>query len=356
MAITATPLWVEGLATHSAQDYRRLLEGIFSYKPGIFLPTDFAVTTNNNMTVTVAAGMAIVDGTEDANQGLYFVHADSSTIVSVDAAHATLNRLDFVVLRVRDDFYATGPDEGVDIFIVKGTPASSPAEPTLPDNVFVLARLSIVAADSVIATGDITDRRTTTTGQSGQVGLMGAFRSCTSITRPTAGLVAYKDFIVESNTGRMYVWNGTAWAICGGFSAGTRIGCEVYSTVAQSMPTVNWTEINMNIENYDSDAFHSTVSNTNRITIPTGLEGVYTVTFYFEDSVGGQMAINKNGNRVMRKGFAVPLDSLSWTGYLAAGDWVGASFYNGGATRNHTVALASADGPASPSITAYKVT
>lgn len=244
MAITATPLWMEGLATHSAQDYRKMLEGLFNYKAGIFKSTDFAVTTNNNMTVTVAAGMAIVDGTEDANQGNYFVHADSSTIVSVDAAHATLGRLDFVVIRIRDDFYATGPTEGVDLFVVKGTPASSPAEPTVPDNCFVLARLNIAAADATIASGDIVDRRTITSNQ-GIVSAKGASRQVTSASRPTANLNAYQDFIIESDTGRLYWYDGSTWRPYGAGLIASVASYTLTSSYASTLatfalPAGNW--------------------------------------------------------------------------------------------------------------------
>ena len=210
MAITATPLWMEGLSTHASQDYRRLLEGLANYKPGIFKSADFVVSTNNNMTVTVGSGMALVDGSEDSNQGLYFVHADSNTVVNVNAAHATLNRYDMVVIRIRDDFYATGPTEGVDLFVVEGTPSGSPAEPTIPANSFVLARLTVTAADSSIASGDIVDRRTLTTNQ-GIVSLKGGFRLCTSSTRPTTNLQPYQDFIIESDTGYLKVWDGASW-------------------------------------------------------------------------------------------------------------------------------------------------
>lgn len=244
MAITATPLWMEGLTTHEAQDYRSMLDGLLGFKGGLVQSSDFAVTTNNNMTVTVASGKCFVRGTEDTFQGMYYVHSDSNTIVSVDAAHATLNRYDMVVIRIRDDYYATGPVEGVDLFVVKGTPASSPAEPTVPANSFVLARLTVTAADVSIASGDITDRRTTTTSQAGRFAVKGAFRPVTSSTRPTANLQAYGDFIVESDSGRLLWYNGSIWmpinsglhayAVAGG-SDQTGIGTSVTDVTGASV-------------------------------------------------------------------------------------------------------------------------
>lgn len=229
MAINATPLWMEGLATHASQQYRLFLQALANFKPGIVSSGDFLVTTNNNMTVNVARGLGVVDGTEDANQGSYFVNNDATTIVSVDAAHATLPRYDMVVIRLRDDFYATGPTEGVDLFVVKGTPASSPAEPTIPENCFVLARLTITAADAVIASGDITDRRLTTTNQ-GRLSLIGGFRVVTSATRPTTNLQPYNDMIIESDTGRLLWYDGSVWRMLSGAFAGTPIASFALNT------------------------------------------------------------------------------------------------------------------------------
>lgn len=214
MTVNATPLWMQGLSTHSANMYRRFLDGISNLKSGIFTSGDFAVTQNGtpNMTVNVAPGMAFVRGTEDATyQGMYWVENQATQNVSISAAHATLNRIDLLVLRIRDNAYSTGPSNDATAFVVTGTPASSPSAPAAPPNSFVLAQITVGAAVTSIVTANIANQRTTTAGQ-GFASLRGAFRRCASGSRPSTNLQSYQDFIMEDDTGRMYFWNGTFWA------------------------------------------------------------------------------------------------------------------------------------------------
>jgi hypothetical protein len=69
-------------------------------------------------------------------------------------------------------------------------------------------------------------------------------------------------------------------------------GCRVYNDGAQSIPNNSTTAITFAQEEFDTDAFHSTSSNTSRITIPTGLDGYYRFTY------GGTFAGNSSGIRI----------------------------------------------------------
>ena len=55
-------------------------------------------------------------------------------------------------------------------------------------------------------------------------------------------------------------------------------GCSVYNSAAQGIATATLTALTFDNENFDTDGFHSTSSNTSRITIPTGMAGKYLVT------------------------------------------------------------------------------
>lgn len=219
MTLNATPLWMQGLSTHTANMYRRMLDDLSGMKPGIFQSGDFQVTQNGspNMTVNVSTGTALVRGTEDASfQGMYWVENEATQNVSITAAHATLNRIDLVVIRIRDNAYSTGPSNDATIYVVDGTPASSPSAPSAPPNSLILAQVAVDAAVTQILTADITNVRTTTTGQ-GYAGLKGAFRRATSSNRPSTNLQAYQDFIVEDDTKRPYYHNGTNWIPFGAY-------------------------------------------------------------------------------------------------------------------------------------------
>lgn len=65
---------------------------------------------------------------------------------------------------------------------------------------------------------------------------------------------------------------------CGG-GASTAKGCRVYRTT--NVPTFDstWTKIpGFDAEHYDYGGYHSLVTDTERVTIPAGLGGVYLVT------------------------------------------------------------------------------
>lgn len=88
---------------------------------------------------------------------------------------------------------------------------------------------------------------------------------------------------------------GLKWA-----NAGTAFsGCSVYLSSAQSISNNADTEVLWNAEFYDTDAFHSTVSNTGRMTIPSGKAGKYLVQVnlgYAANATGQRMARIKHRN------------------------------------------------------------
>jgi len=102
---------------------------------------------------------------------------------------------------------------------------------------------------------------------------------------------------------------GLKWAAptAAGFK-GCRLTFSSGVAVASSTNvTVNW-----DVETFDTDAFHSTSSNTSRITIPSGLAGKYLVVAkgLLENSAEGLSIIRlyKNGTQVFT------VDMYKWNG------------------------------------------
>lgn len=111
----------------------------------------------------------------------------------------------------------------------------------------------------------------------------------------------------------------------------TAKGCALYgngdiSVSSSTSVTINWPN-----EFFDTDGYHSTSSNTSRITIPTGLGGVYMVTgkvSWNTTNTGGDrrsVSINKNGAGWQNVAYA----PTSYTGgvfasimQLVAGDYL----------------------------------
>lgn len=177
MTLDSTRAPIQGVG-YSAEDYRLDIQsllggvdlGVFSGgvsatdpSHGVADPASFKVTQNGtpNMSVNVAAGSAFVRGTESALQGCYPVQNDDTVNVTIAAADSTNPRWDIVGIRIYDSTYGSSDpvDDGAFIEVVTGTPAASPADPTLPANFLALARVVVAASDTSITTGEITDLR-----------------------------------------------------------------------------------------------------------------------------------------------------------------------------------------------------
>ena len=103
-----------------------------------------AVTVNAGLVLNVAAVAAndyMIAGAVQAN-------AYAGGTVTLDAAHATLDRLDMVYI---DNTGAVGK--------VTGTAAATPAPPEIGDTRLALAEVIVVALDTVIAASDIHDKK-----------------------------------------------------------------------------------------------------------------------------------------------------------------------------------------------------
>jgi hypothetical protein len=90
---------------------------------------------------------------------------------------------------------------------------------------------------------------------------------------------------------------GLAWTTVS--STPSFVGCSLYKNATQSVSNATVTQVTWPVENFDTDAFHDTGSNTDRVTIPSGKGGKYLITasFQFVNNTTGkrQILIYKNG-------------------------------------------------------------
>ena len=322
MAAKNPPLYLQQRTDHTAEGDRALLETLVRNE-GVAASGDLKVTENGtpNMSVNVAAGRAFVQGDDNAQQGLYHVWNDATANVVISAADATNPRWDLVVARVKDAYYS-GATNAFSIEVITGTPAASPAEPTLPNNCLRLARVVVGASVTSITNANITDQRPRAAV------MMGGTVICTSTTRPTANL--YEGlYIFETDTKLCYVYKSSAW-----YPAGTSFrnpGAKAYNASAQSTSHNTWTALNLTSEWWDTDSFHDTVTNNTRMTIPTGLGGRYLLYGYFLFTAGGTGtrygAFFKNGSQnyvhpCVVSGSDGPFCQLTTTLDLVAGDYI----------------------------------
>jgi hypothetical protein len=76
-------------------------------------------------------------------------------------------------------------------------------------------------------------------------------------------------------------------------------GVALTKSAVQSIPGTTYTSLTFDTEDFDTDAYHSTATNTSRITIPSGKAGYYLVTANTSTSSGSQFAVHtivKNGS------------------------------------------------------------
>ncbi len=114
-------------------------------------------------------------------------------------------------------------------------------------------------------------------------------------------------------------------------------GASVYNSTNQSIPNASLTALTFNSEFFDVGGYHSTTTNTDRFTIPTGRAGYHTVLVQicWGDNTTGRRTVRliKNGSTAIYAGdvFAQTGTSVSnlinWTGYLAEGDYISLQGY-----------------------------
>ena len=94
---------------------------------------------------------------------------------------------------------------------------------------------------------------------------------------------------------------GLKWATPSA-STPTFVGASVYKSAQQSVNNATETASNFDTEVFDTDAFHSTSTNTSRMTIPSGKDGKYLllgrVCFVANTTGVRQGRLRKNGNLI----------------------------------------------------------
>jgi hypothetical protein len=313
MAIDSFMLENAGSVVH-ARSYRRLLRDLYGRQEGVTSSGGCAVSEKSgtpNMSVDVAVGGVVVYGDDSTEQGSFYVYNDAVKNVAISASDPTNPRYDLIVARVRDSENSV-PGDTLTIEVVQGTPAGAPAEPATPSSAYVLARVEVLASATSIVNARITDRR--------------------SVIYPGKG----------------------------------RQGCEVYNNVDLAA-TSGWTTITFNTELVDTDAYHSTSVNTGRITIPTGLSGLYAITANVKwDEISSVtnpgLLVQKNGNGFLRQ---YPLvtgtagtATLSGVWPLVAGDYIEFLAYHASGsdrTLEYIAPASSGYDVGSPYFSAYRV-
>ena len=123
---------------------------------------------------------------------------------------------------------------------------------------------------------------------------------------------------------------GLIWATPS--SGSTFVGCRAYASTAQSLANGAGVAILFNQESYDTNGFHSTSTNTSRMTIPSGKTGYYLINcvLTYDGNSSGQrdVYVYKNATSILVNTTFSGQGSTVWgitattTAYLTAGDYL----------------------------------
>lgn len=119
--LSPDPLYLQ-TKSYDAKADRKWFADILS--PGVVGTGSYAVTWTTAMNISIAAGTAYIVGQNIADQGMYRQYVSGATALTVTAAHATLPRIDTVILRVLDNSADSSTFNEARIEIVPGTATS----------------------------------------------------------------------------------------------------------------------------------------------------------------------------------------------------------------------------------------
>jgi hypothetical protein len=112
---------------------------------------------------------------------------------------------------------------------------------------------------------------------------------------------------------------GLKWATPA--SGSTASGCTAFTSTTQNTTQNVYTVINLDSEAFDTDALHSTSTNTSRLTIPTGKGGYWLINALTVIDAGGNdvfLQVFKNGSVITGYG--------QWDNRFAASNYGGAGY------------------------------
>jgi hypothetical protein len=250
---------LDGSAGYGAEWLRAGLE--LTLREGVIGAGDFKVTAAaaGGMRVDVAAGLAVVKGDTGTSgigltQGLYLQPNDASiaNAVTVTASHATLPRVDQIVLTVSDSSDLGSAGDTPSLAVVTGTATTGATldnrtgAAALPSNTLRLADVLVPAASSAVTAGNIRDRRPWGAGTEGQT----AYTSGMGVLTNTVTVVPGTPVRVELGAGQQMRVDGVAlvdpgsaqWVQAYVYDNGAAVGYSgLYSEgTAPGSPPVNW--------------------------------------------------------------------------------------------------------------------
>lgn len=327
MAITYFPFDSGAGANVTEDQWRKMAR--FWLRTGVLDGEDNELAVSESspaaMSVNVATGKAWVRG--------HYMESTAVETRAIGTAHATLARIDRVVVRV--DFGANT----ITLAVLEGTPAGSPTAPALTQTSSIweiaLAQVSVPAADTVITNSQITDERIFVGSEATFLVVAGADLTSANTIVPTheyhrvtgsvmINNIAYAsptpgqqlrlwivggleirhadgggnirtmtgaNVLVAANEIRTLTYDGTYWRL-----DATPPQARAYHTLHQSIAASTVTELTFDSERFDTDGIHGS---DGRLTAKTPGYYLFGATLQWAPNATGsfrQAQIRLNGS------------------------------------------------------------
>lgn len=177
--------------------------------------------------------------------------------------------------------------------------------------------------------------------------MIGVSSSLVGTVTHTVGVLASTALVI-GNGGADVQTDGN-WTIeqtAHSLSSTTQPRCSAYNSAVQSVPTGAFTTLTFDSEDYDVGSMHSTVSNTSRVTVPTGAGGLYLIlgrsrvnTGNVATQVALQVLLNGTTSLVVNGPLPNPTTNTDFevgtVWVLAAGDYIELqAFHNSGVNKD----------------------
>lgn len=250
-----------------------------------------AVTVNSGqMSVSVTAFAAWIDGGASDAQVGYPVFLDAGKTLSIAAGHATLVRVDTVVAQVRDTAYDGSGSTDLRVYVVQGTPGAG--APALPQSAIPLRDISVHAGASS-GTGGLTAANLSTDRRQYVTALGGILPVASAAERDALTALQSGALVYRRDVSALEVFGGSSWTRV---SAPPRV--SVARAAAQSIANGGYTAISFDTEVEDTDAMFAPTGTD--ITVKSaGIWLVTAVVGLVANSSGTRgVAVSKNGTQV----------------------------------------------------------
>lgn len=303
MSVTNPPGWLQNAGnTHTAAQMRTyigsMLAGIAGASGDTLRPlggvnpdlgTELGVTQSvvPAMSVLVGPGLAAIVGNESNTQGTYYFCNDAAVTLSISAAHATLPRIDIVVIDVRDSVYS-GASNDSELRVIAGTPNSSPVAPSEPSNCITLAQIAVGAAVTSITNGNITDTRFY------MAAVGGVIKARNAAARPTTLNIGEGQLVWTADDNKLFVWDGAAYNEIYPTSWTTWVPTLTNMTLGTGVVTARYRVVGktLNFKFKFKLAAGSAVGTSPRFSLPFSMHASYVT---LEDTIQGSVMLYDSG-------------------------------------------------------------